>query len=734
MAIIMTPLMFEGIVERIVESAEEAEDPSTHILNFYEAFSMPLSDLYELIDAAKTGELEDVQEKMDGQNITLTVQDNRLLFFSKGGSGDGKDRAGVGGHPVESVRNAFVKAYDAIEEVAIPAADPSRWSDLFQNGAVKIESALLTPENPNTIVYDEPSIRFIGVNSDDPDVVSTFNRFVSEAEQSANENFYMGPVPYLKLKQSLEATDKEADQIRQQLGSLLSSYGIESSATVRDLAGAMVRDRLVESGLVPDSLLAPVTSRILTGKGEIGRLFPKVAGREAWQEFNSKILKHRASFLALSIVELERIIQRIGELAFKNLEFTLRASNRDDLINQVISVKNAFKNQKIITNPKVRERLRASLASISSADDPTFEEIAGRFEQATEGIVFSWKGKTRKLTGLFTPINKLRGFFAYSGATIQDDEAGIREIALRNLVRDVICEGGKAFRLRTAGGRAAGPPVTTDEPIPRSLAETIIGIVDNNILKPLMLEFEPAGSTGTDKELIGDVDLIVSEPDVNTLISKLQGLSYLSDELVEGIPRIYPLGVGSARTGAAVMIAVREGGPYYQVDLFASPDMEDTAFELSGGGEGAVRGEYHKLMLHLLARNRGLRESKPGTTYKYTLQFPGGYREKVNGELVGRVIDPDDYLPLVGIRVPKREIWTFEKLVDHMRNNIGEEGFVDALSDGEKGFRTYIDWKFNTKDEKTKNEAQKAINYIERENPTHTSETLREFIQAVIIG
>lgn len=41
------------------------------------------------------------------------------------------------------------------------------------------------------------------------------------------------------------------------------------------------------------------------------------------------------------------------------------------------------------------------------------EDVPGVFEKAVEGIVFRWKGKTRKLTGLFTPINKLRGFFAY---------------------------------------------------------------------------------------------------------------------------------------------------------------------------------------------------------------------------------------------------------------------------------------------------------------------------------
>ena len=257
------------------------EETSAHILNFYEDFKMPIAELYELIDAAKAGELEEVQEKMDGQNITFTVQNNRLLFFSKGGGGQGKDRGAVGSHPVESVRNAFIKAYDAIEEVAIPAEDPGLWSELFKNGDVKIESALLTPENPNTIVYDEPSIRFIGVNSDDPDVTSMFNSFVENAKHITNESFYMGPVPYLKLKKSLETTDEEAEQIKQNLDSLLSQLNIEKTGTVGGIVGQMVRENLADSGLVPEELLEDAVTRVMTGKGPIGRVFPRVAGKEA---------------------------------------------------------------------------------------------------------------------------------------------------------------------------------------------------------------------------------------------------------------------------------------------------------------------------------------------------------------------------------------------------------------------------------------------------------------------
>ena len=47
----------------------------------------------------------------------------------------------------------------------------------------------------------------------------------------------------------------------------------------------------------------------------------------------------------------------------------------------------------------------------------------------------------------------------------------------------------------------------------------------------------------------------------------------------------------------------------FQVDLFPSNSMNDTAWDLSGGGEGKVKGEYHKLMLSLLAKIKSERDS-----------------------------------------------------------------------------------------------------------------------------
>jgi len=700
--------IIERAGRRFMSKPVISEAIEAHILNFYEDFNMPISEIFELIEAAAAGDLDDVQEKMDGQNITFTVVDGELLFFNKGGSGQGKDRSAILSHPSESVRSAFVKAYDAIEEVAVPADDPKRWNNLFQNGSVMIESALLTPENPNTIVYDEPSIRFIQAAPSNLEVDREFERFKSAAERAVNEEFYMGPVPYLQLKDSLDKTDKEVGKIRQHLSSLISEYGLSEANTVGDLVSEMVKKKIVSSGLVPDELIDQSVSRIMTGKGAIGNIFPRVAGRSAWQRFNSEILQNRTTYLAEAIIPLERIIQRIGELAFINLEFTLAASNREDLVQQVASIRGAFEGGHILASPKHLEGIRVALDRIGTGSGE--EAVSSRFSKPTEGIVFRWKGKTRKLTGLFTPINKLRGFFAYSGAKIDSPAEMSQEMqeSLERTWQRMILEGGNAFK------DSLGASLTRQGRISRVEVDTILRSFDEDVLTPLGLEYSPVGSAGSDTSSVGDIDVAVNVASRNELLSLLQ--SHIDVDKVRKLPGLI-----------AVMFQVPNSSPeeFIQIDVVPSANVSDTAWLMKGGAEGEVKGVYRNLLLSHIAKEKSKRESNTLGQIKYTMAYPGGLLKRINGQPEGpRDPDPDTFLPSLGINVPKDEANTFEKLVSYMKND-------DSLSTMLLSFRDYIDNNnyLQSKNEKVREEAEMAINYVDRLTEEHS---LRESIRKIL--
>lgn len=700
MAIILPPSVVAKAAQRFSSKKIICEQFEGHILNFYEDMAMPLSELFEVIEAVINGELYDVQEKMDGQNLTFTVMNGELLFYSKGasyknvtgGKGLNRDAIQQKGYN-ESVRSAFTKAYDALSPVALPYEN-----SLFQNGGVLVEAALLTPENPNTIVYDLPTIRFIKAAAVAPDTMldsDAYESFIKNASYAANKEFEMGPVPYVKLEKVLEQSDSLAEDIRERLARLISEYGLSNENTVGDLSIAMVKKRLVSLGYVPESLLDISASKIVTGRGSIANAFKKLSP-ESWPQFQKIITTNRAPFLAESILELESIIQKIGILAFRNIEFSLDASNKSDLVSFVKNTRSAFSQGRILTDPKKLEGIRVALERIGGSED--------LFEKSVEGIVFQWKGKTRKLTGLFTPINKLRGFFAYGGAQVKPEESSPRQPQIegkRSAGKVLLVEGGNAFKKQDDQGNKV--VVTSPNPISRSIAEKIINDVNLNIISPLGLDYLSAGSTATNKKLIGDVDLIVSEPDVNKLILGLKSLPYLKNEIVPGVPRVLKLPGGKAAT---IMIDI--DGTYYQVDLFTSDNIDDTAWELSGGAEGEVKGVYHKLMLSLIAKIAGEKESTPERIIKYTFQFPGGLRKKVNGVLEEFIQGPDEYLSIVGIDVDKSSIKTFEDLVGHIRKNQSHPILGSAIG----RFEEYIGNRLNSPSEKVRSEAQKSLRYI----------------------
>jgi hypothetical protein len=291
------------------------------------------------------------------------------------------------------------------------------------------------------------------------------------------------------------------------------------------------------------------------------------------------------------------------------------------------------------------------------------------------------------------------------------------------LSEGLIAEGGNAFKRRDEAGKKV--VVTSADRIKREQATRIMADLKQNLLDPLKIGFLPAGSTGTDKQEIGDIDLIVSEPDKDTLYQKMLSAPYLSEELVEGVPRVLKLG-----QLIAIMVQDSQSGQFFQVDLFPSDSMDDTAWELSGGGEGKVKGEYHKLMLSLLAKIKGERESSQGKIMKYTISFPGGWREKINGKENedGRIPDPDNYLSMINIDVPKDQVKTFENLIAYMTETKLDE-FREALD----RFESYIGNRLGSKSESVRKAAQKALEHINAQRTAAMSEnSLRNAIRSVL--
>ena len=425
MAILITPDVLYRAASRftINEKADPVVAPGeeAHIYNLYEEFSMPLSDIIEIGRLGLEGKLENVQEKMDGQFLAFTVVNGQLRFFTKmdlqgqtakdkklaaiqsGGKGGGMSLDEImstytGGR--SNIAEGFAIAYRALEPVALKYQD-----SLFRNGEVVMASQIMVSKNPNTILYDKDSLRTVLAISltDEPVNQNTLSSFKSEMSQASTEAFTMDEVPTAQLMKGLEQDDAQIQQLEKDLESVVSEVGMSvSKNTVGDYIKARLEKFISENyDFIPDALIPDVADRFMTGKGKIALRLKKMVSPEDYQRFRA-LDKVKPRVVQEAIIPLENIIQRLGVMIIDKIDLALTASNQEELLGFIKDARAAFESGFDFGlesgDTKTLESIRVVLARLEANED--------LFQRATEGIVFTYNGKTYKLTGLFTPINK----------------------------------------------------------------------------------------------------------------------------------------------------------------------------------------------------------------------------------------------------------------------------------------------------------------------------------------
>lgn len=385
--------------------------PPVHILNFYEDLDMPLVELHEVIEAALSGKLGVVEEKLDGQNITFTVRDGAVELFSKGVSAS---RVAMGGKRREDIvatyssnsqlQAAFVEAYDSLQELM--DLEPELVERVFHDGKVVVEALMMLPENPNTVLYSSPTIRFVRAYSMDPfvDVDDTAYATLVSVAQRQRSRVRLGSVPLLRPRQ-VKDSDAKIASLSSRLNALTAATGLNSQATVGDLIGKMVEKRLIDDGNVAEWSKRAAYRLVSGDKSSFSRQDAERIQPGSWKKLQDL---ETGRYVDKAMIPLEAIVQELGSLVLEELEFELASNDPksgERMRSFVRKARQSFVDGKIFADPDKLSGIRTALERIGDRER--------LFVKDTEGIVFNWRGKVRKLTGMFTPFNRLRGFFVY---------------------------------------------------------------------------------------------------------------------------------------------------------------------------------------------------------------------------------------------------------------------------------------------------------------------------------
>ncbi len=411
----MSAKLLREMIREILLEADGA-GLEAHILSFYEDVDMPLSELREVFEVVLNGHLEDVQEKMDGQALTITVRNGQVEGFSKGATWARVQAGGMSADMYRekyadkpTVQHAYVNSLEGLQRAV--DADRALADMVFQEGKVVVETAMLVPTNPNTIPYEKHHIRFIRAEALAPDTevdqaaYAQFTDFAGSYLESEGADIQVGPVPILSQRAAPDAPALIAD-LNTSLDMLMSEVGLTDSNTIGDLITKLVTKKLSDDG-IEGALAERVAARLMGNKGAFSAADAKRVGPGFWERVQAM---EKSPYVDEAMIPFERIIQKLGLHLFRTMEFVLASNDTasgERLRAAVKRVSDDFEDIKSLVDPKRAEGIRVALARIGdNADD---------FEKAVEGVVFRWKGKLRKITGMFTAFNKLRGFFAYSG-------------------------------------------------------------------------------------------------------------------------------------------------------------------------------------------------------------------------------------------------------------------------------------------------------------------------------
>ena len=422
----------------VEESALNESGAAGHMNHPYDVNSFTFADLKELVTDLFAGELEHVTEKLDGQNLFASVNTQGQTVFARNTThlkeapwtlDDIKNNPKWISNP--AVQHAFSAAADTVDAVFknIPGAVKFFNYDDKADGLryqhwVNLE--IIDTKNYNVIQYAESVISFHGIKSYVCDYSDVENRGITYELIDLDENTQREMLE--TLNKAIKKTDKtvfkpqvtpevivkkfvngeiKAQKYNIEINDILSRADITESAdnvSISDYKKKMLTDYIKKSGrlsfLNGDALDFLLRRWADNDKSKITALKNMMTAEQysAVRDFEKNDL---AAVMKKIMKPLDSLFIRLGNEILKNVQGLANSGHESDIVKslkkEMKDIEYAVKNS---DDDKAKLKLQTALQRLSAADNEV---------NATEGIVFKYKGNLLKLTGSFSPLNHLMG-------------------------------------------------------------------------------------------------------------------------------------------------------------------------------------------------------------------------------------------------------------------------------------------------------------------------------------
>jgi len=363
------------------------EKPKTvaHINHLYEkeATELSLNEFHDLINDILTMNIENAQEKIDGQNLTFTYYEGELCFLTKGPT-------------VTRVINSAKSRSDIINDYShIPAyRDSLLWamsilepsvrknSHLFREGLVVVEAALVTRAFPNTIKYSKDEILLISANS----VIGNMTIDHSGFEKLFDELTHVTCGLVSRVPKIDTVDDCFSQSSIRAIHDQITALYREDDVTVADMLTTLAHDYISSSDMLDPAIALQGARRIATGmKQYLTAKECNSVSPDAWSNFK-KMESNRQLHMLRIIAPLEDILLQIHHGIQKKITTRLVCENKKEIDD--------------IVNGEFDEAV--------GIEAVRYLKTRSHMTDYTEGIVFDWGGMKLKMTGNFTRLNRAK--------------------------------------------------------------------------------------------------------------------------------------------------------------------------------------------------------------------------------------------------------------------------------------------------------------------------------------
>ena len=424
-----------------------------HMSHIYDNPGMTFGQIKDIMAKASAGQLENVTEKTDGQNlfVSYNVQDGTVRAarnkgnLKAGGMNAAELAEKFGGRGALS--DAFVNAFKAFEIAVDQFSDEEKLELFGPNTNIFYNAEVMDPANANVINYDTKTFlihraghaEFDRETGKPIDSEKGFSEKKAATLQAALEKAqeYMEGTDFkvqVNAIRQLEALGDDIALARADAGldRVMSSAGVSDDDTIADYIIKQWRQlienelpdldedgqQLIIKRVMNDYYGALEGAGPLKSRGLETRQIVKAIDQPELKERVVKLIKSYPQHFKKFIFPIESVIHRFAIEILRAVQsaYIIAAGGNEKEVGRLQTlVGKAIDTIQASGNEEAMEIIKAQLEKLSQIeDDGSIGDVdLSMISSAAEGIVFDYDGHTYKFTGGFAPANQILGLFKY---------------------------------------------------------------------------------------------------------------------------------------------------------------------------------------------------------------------------------------------------------------------------------------------------------------------------------